>query len=109
MRKRYATVSRFHCTECNATTPLPRYSPRERGHIKDIWCFSCKKVTKHIEERHNDFFIGGKPMGICVECGDKTYFRNKYLCEECLRKALAEDRKEDEIALFTRTETEKTK
>lgn len=57
MRKRRATISYFHCLQCKSVTPLARYGHRERGHIKDIWCYKCKDVTKHLEERYQDFVL----------------------------------------------------
>ena len=49
-------ISNFYCTECNYSIPLPRSrKQREKGHIKDVWCPKCKKVTGHLEVRSCDF------------------------------------------------------
>lgn len=44
-------ISNLMCSWCGSNFPMPRRSNRLRGkrHIKDIWCYKCKKVTKHIE------------------------------------------------------------
>lgn len=56
MRKRgWYTFSNFHCQECAAVTPLPRYKYYEKGHIKHLWCYRCKETTKHVEERYTDW------------------------------------------------------
>ena len=42
----------FYCSCCNnfnITLPRDPSKYRERGHIKDIYCFHCKKVTKNYE------------------------------------------------------------
>lgn len=57
MRKRYFSISNFHCKECGSTTPLARYGYREKGHIKDIWCYQCKKITKHLEQRYDELVL----------------------------------------------------
>ena len=41
----------FVCRECGAT--LPATSTRHKtgiGHIKDIYCYKCKKIVKSIQE-----------------------------------------------------------
>lgn len=48
--------SRFICQECrNAGIPICRNQsrPREKGHIKDLYCIHCKKETPHIELRND--------------------------------------------------------
>ena len=44
-------ISELHCTECNTVFPIPRRRAkrREKGHIKDLWCYRCKKITKFKE------------------------------------------------------------
>jgi hypothetical protein len=51
MKKRAMTYSHMVCEECGSVFVLPRKATKGRGdgHIKDIWCIKCKKVTKHIE------------------------------------------------------------
>ena len=51
-------ISNFYCTElgCNYSIPLPRSrKQREKGHVKDVWCPKCKRVTPHVEVRACDF------------------------------------------------------
>jgi len=49
-------ISDFYCKECHFVIPLPRSrKQREKGHIKDVYCIHCKKVTKHLEIRETDF------------------------------------------------------
>jgi len=45
--------SNFKCLECGAIIPLTRLRTRAKkdGHIKNIWCYKCKKTTKHKEIR----------------------------------------------------------
>ena len=33
------------CTECGQKMFVPRRRMRERGHIKDLYCISCGKIT----------------------------------------------------------------
>ena len=46
-------LSVFRCKECGFDIPLPRNAGRmrEKGHIKDVFCAHCNKVTKHKEIR----------------------------------------------------------
>ena len=39
------------CKECESKFPIPRNkgSLREKNHVKDLWCYRCHKVTKHLE------------------------------------------------------------
>ncbi len=41
----------FQCLQCNHVFPLARKCKRRKkvGHIKDLYCFKCKEITKHIE------------------------------------------------------------
>lgn len=54
MRRTSVTTTYLLCPECKNVFYLPRKKShrRENGHIKDLWCFKCKKITKHIEFRH---------------------------------------------------------
>lgn len=55
--KRYAfSISDFICQECGFSFPLPRKKvrTREKGHIKDLYCAKCKRVTKFKEIRECD-------------------------------------------------------
>lgn len=51
------TISRCVCTNCGLIFPIPRKksAAREKGHIKDIWCPSCKEISKFFEIRDCDF------------------------------------------------------
>jgi len=48
--------SDLYCVECKTMFPIARCrKQRKKGHIKDLYCFHCKKVTKHFEVRSVDF------------------------------------------------------
>lgn len=51
MKRSDMYVSELRCTVCGAVFPIPRRKSkkRETEHIKDIWCYRCKKVTKFKE------------------------------------------------------------
>lgn len=57
MNKRLFTISTFKCPECGAEMYVPRKIGHERpkGHIKDLYCWKCKKVMKMQEKREFDF------------------------------------------------------
>ena len=60
MRKqRFMDQSIFICQSCNSKIPLMRShgQPRERGHIKDMWCPFCKCDRKFKEIRRTDYFV----------------------------------------------------
>lgn len=44
-------LSNLKCGKCNSVFPIQRKKSNQRkiDHIKDLYCFSCKKRTKHIE------------------------------------------------------------
>ena len=42
-------ISRFHCPECGLLMTVPRKRPREKGHIKDLYCVNCQKIMKMVE------------------------------------------------------------
>lgn len=48
-----AVVTRLECPDCKSIFPIARRkrSQRKSGHIKDLWCSNCKKITKHIEKK----------------------------------------------------------
>lgn len=52
------TISNFKCPVCGNMIPLPRTKakPRERGHIKDLYCPWCKEVRK-TKEYQADYSI----------------------------------------------------
>lgn len=47
----------LYCSECGNKASIFRRKNRRKsfGHIKDLWCYKCKKVTKHIEAPDDDF------------------------------------------------------
>ena len=49
--------SRFLCLKCMklGIEGIQRKSQREKGHIKDLYCFNCNTETKHIEVRYCDW------------------------------------------------------
>lgn len=51
------TSSTLHCKCCGKKMPLPRKrgQRREFGHIKHLWCWGCKEVTAHVEQREGDY------------------------------------------------------
>lgn len=62
MKRQTMVESDFYCTECgNKGIPLPRSKNRQRayGHIKDLYCCQCRKITKHKEQRCMDWLEAG--------------------------------------------------
>lgn len=58
MKKQVTTISYFVCPECGLEMPLSRVKclRREKGHIKDLYCPTCRKVQKFKEIRNIDFY-----------------------------------------------------
>ena len=54
MRRQKFTISEFTCLTCGMKIPLSRRMgrKREQGHIKDIYCPRCGKVSKFSENRY---------------------------------------------------------
>lgn len=52
-------ISNFVCSNCNTVIPLPRNHGRQRkrGHIKDLYCPACDKITKCKEFTYQDFYM----------------------------------------------------
>lgn len=52
-----AVITQLECPECGGVFPIARRrrSQRKSGHIKDLWCAHCKKITKHIEKKEWEF------------------------------------------------------
>lgn len=52
-------LSSLVCLECGNIFIIPRKKEKHRGngHIKDIWCPICKKVSKHYEILDIDSFL----------------------------------------------------
>lgn len=42
------------CTECGMIFPIarPKSKRRQDGHIKDLYCPRCNKITKHVENNY---------------------------------------------------------
>lgn len=55
MKKQGFEIHKFVCPECNNVVSLPRKKGRlrQQGHIKDLYCPFCKKVTK-MKEYYTD-------------------------------------------------------
>ena len=47
-------ISLLRCGECGSVFPRPRmkHARREKGHIKDIWCYKCGMITKFKENEN---------------------------------------------------------
>ena len=57
MNKRKVRVSNFVCLVCKKMgIPIQRHGNkiREKGHIKDLHCVHCNKITQQMELRDND-------------------------------------------------------
>lgn len=56
MRRTSTVRSELVCFECGNIMPISRKNRRQRTkyHIKDIFCFKCDVVTKHIELKDGD-------------------------------------------------------
>ena len=67
-RRRWMVTSTFVCQECGLEIPLPREhcSQREKGHIKDIYCPTCKKKQKFKEYNYKQFYktLDGEVIGV---------------------------------------------
>ena len=68
MKRKYDIIidEEFYCTQCgNKGIPIPRMkrSKREPGHLKKLFCLTCKEEINHVECIPNskytkeDFFI----------------------------------------------------
>lgn len=44
-------MKKLECTECKNIQTIRRLASKNKkvGHIKDLWCIMCKKVTPHKE------------------------------------------------------------
>jgi len=51
-------ISDCVCIICKSNFPIPRIKhQRERGHIKDLYCPKCGKITQHWEVRDVDYVV----------------------------------------------------
>ena len=60
MRKQsFMDQSTLICSVCGNHFPIMRNhgKPRERGHVKDIWCPFCKTERKFLEVRKRDYIV----------------------------------------------------
>lgn len=116
------TISDFYCVECGTKgIPIPRRngSQREPGHLKNLFCFNCKKETNHAEVRpfgtytldsfREEFeagrFVNGKKFPIAEllscdreECEYNINGRcwNSNNSANCAHKAILENGSDDE-------------
>ena len=60
------TISKCVCTECGLVFPIPRKkgATREKGHIKSMWCISCKAIKEFYEIRECDLELQIAEQGI---------------------------------------------
>lgn len=62
------SISIFVCTSCKTEMPIPRWNKhkREKKHIKDLYCPTCKRIEKFIEYRDIDCYktLDGKIINI---------------------------------------------
>lgn len=58
MRRKALTQSICICPECGNEFPIQRLKskPRNKGHLKKLWCPVCKKEQNMTEIRYNDFY-----------------------------------------------------
>ena len=58
MKKKHFVISTFICQTCGMKIPLPRVhgQQRENGHVKDVYCPSCKCDRKFTEIRYKESF-----------------------------------------------------
>ena len=51
MRRQQVISTELLCTECSNRMIIARKEKKQKElyHIKDLFCFKCNKVTKHIE------------------------------------------------------------
>lgn len=59
MRKRNnVLLSQCVCQKCQTVLTVPRIhgQMRENGHVKDLWCPTCKQVEHFTEIKYNQFY-----------------------------------------------------
>lgn len=58
MKRQSYTPTDLVCLECGNVITIARVKKGMRmvGHIKDLWCYKCKCITKHYEVREADKF-----------------------------------------------------
>jgi len=62
------TISDAYCEECGVRTTIPRRknSARKQGHLKTLYCWNCKKDTRFIEVKPNDFLLSVAINKACI-------------------------------------------
>ena len=52
MRRKKYEIRKFLCSECGMINYAAKEAGKmtKKGHIKDLYCPSCEKVTKHIQD-----------------------------------------------------------
>jgi uncharacterized protein YbaR (Trm112 family) len=57
LSKQNYTISYCYCPECKHSIPIPRRNniKRKNGHIKDLYCPYCNKVTKMTEVKEGQY------------------------------------------------------
>ena len=48
---RRVVTKELKCTKCGRVVTIPRRASRNKpaGHLKPLWCVTCKKRTLHVE------------------------------------------------------------
>lgn len=81
-KRKPMTTSLFVCSECGQEMFLPRIHgfQREKGHIKDIYCFKCKDVKKFKEYKYKESYrnLDGDIIGAQFIDGCKKKEVNTY-------------------------------
>ena len=67
------TSSQFICLKCLniGISGIQRKLQREKLHLKELYCYQCREVTKHIEVRHCDWI--GDIMPVAERLHRKLY------------------------------------
>jgi hypothetical protein len=92
------TISDFYCTHCGTHIPLPRkvQKQREAGHLKHIYCPTCREDRQFIEIRPFgsytlDDFIIELENGNFDEDGNRIEPNYKIFINNIIAKAESED------------------
>lgn len=79
MKIKHIQMSDLVCTECGEVMKIPRKEIRETHHIKDMYCYRCKKETKFIEVRDVEQFK--KKIEFADYISEKDQFIYDLLCK----------------------------
>lgn len=57
-RRNWYNISTMVCPVCGTEMPIPRKhaKSREKGHIKDLYCPTCKKIQKFKEYNYKNCY-----------------------------------------------------